>query len=60
MSLAFILVIMGFIIEGLIIITSDKIADTLKRKPIVAKAIDKIFGTVLVGLGVKLLFEKNK
>jgi threonine/homoserine/homoserine lactone efflux protein len=54
-----IIVLVGFLVEGLIVILADKIADSLRTKPRISKILDKAFGTVLIGLGVKLVFEKN-
>jgi threonine/homoserine/homoserine lactone efflux protein len=59
MMLGFIIVLIGFVIEGLIVYMADRIANILKRKPMIAKMIDKVFGTVLIGLGVKLVLEKK-
>jgi threonine/homoserine/homoserine lactone efflux protein len=54
-----IIVLVGFIVEGLIVLLADKITDSLRTKPRISKILDKAFGTVLIGLGVKLVFEKN-
>jgi threonine/homoserine/homoserine lactone efflux protein len=59
MILGSIIVLVGFIVEGLIVLLADTIADTLRNKPLISKILDRVFGTVLIGLGVKLVFEKN-
>lgn len=57
--LGVVIVLIGFVIESVIVVLSEKIADVLRRKPIVSKVIDKLFGTVLIGLGVKLVLEER-
>jgi len=59
MTLGFIIVLIGLIIESLIVLLSDKISQQLKEKEFIAKAFDKIFGGILIGLGLKLVFEKK-
>jgi threonine/homoserine/homoserine lactone efflux protein len=59
MTLGLIIILIGFIIESLIVLLSDKIADLLKKKPIVSRVLDKVFGTVLIGLGIRLVVQKN-
>lgn len=58
--LGLIIVLVGFLVESLIIILSDKIASLLMKKPIISKLIDKVFGSVLIGLGLKLVLEDKK
>ncbi len=57
--LGLIIVIIGFLVEGLIIVLSDRIARLLKADPRIASVIDKAFGAVLVALGLRLVLEKN-
>ena len=59
MLLGSIIVIIAFFIEGIIVLLSDKIAGSLKKNRILTKLIDKLFGTVLIALGIKLVLEKR-
>ncbi len=59
MTLGLIIVLIGFIIESIIVMASDKIASVLKTKPIAAKILDNMLGVLFIALGIKLLFEKN-
>jgi len=59
MTLGLIIILIGFIVESLIVLLSDKIAHLLKKKPIVSRVLDKVFGTVLIGLGIRLVVQKN-
>ena len=59
MSLAMIIVVIAFIIEGIIVILSDRIALLLKEKPVISKIIDKSFGSILIFLGFRLFLEEQ-
>ena len=59
MTLGLIIILIGFIVETLIVLLSDKIAHLLKKKPIISRVLDKVFGTVLIGLGIRLVVQKN-
>ena len=59
MTLGLIIILIGFIVESLIVLLSDKIAHLLKKKPIISRVLDKVFGTVLIGLGIRLVVQKN-
>ncbi|MDC7125081.1 MAG: LysE family translocator [Spirochaetales bacterium] len=59
MLLGTIIVLIGFVIESLIVLLSEKIALVLRKKPIISKLIDKLFGTILISLGIKLILEKQ-
>ncbi len=59
MFLGIVIVLIGFIVESLIVLLSERIAVVLRRKPIVSGIIDKLFGSVLIGLGVKLVLEER-
>ena len=59
MTLGLIIILIGFIVESIIVLLSDKIAYLLKKKPIVLRVLDKVFGTVLIGLGIRLVVQKN-
>jgi len=59
MTLGIIIVLIGFVVESTIVLLADKIANVLKTKPTVAKVLDKLFGTVLIGLGIRLIIQKN-
>lgn len=59
MTLGLIIILIGFIVESLIVLLSDKLAHLLKEKPIVSRVLDKVFGTVLIGLGIRLVVQKN-
>jgi len=59
MILGLIIVLIGFIIESLVVLMSDRIINLLKQKPFVSKIIDKVFGGVMIGLGIKLILEKK-
>jgi threonine/homoserine/homoserine lactone efflux protein len=59
MFLGLVIVIIGFIIESIIVILSEKISILLRKKPFVSRIIDKLFGTALIGLGVKLVLEEK-
>jgi threonine/homoserine/homoserine lactone efflux protein len=59
MSLGAIIVLIGFVIESAIVIASGRIAGMLRKKPAVSRVLDRLFGTVMIGLGAKLLFTKN-
>jgi threonine/homoserine/homoserine lactone efflux protein len=59
MTLGLIIILIGFIVESIIVLLSDKIAYLLKKKPIVSRVLDKVFGTVLIGLGIRLVVQKN-
>jgi threonine/homoserine/homoserine lactone efflux protein len=59
MSLGLIIVVTAFFIEGTIVILSDKIAYIFREKKTVSKVLDKVFGSVLILLGVRLLFQKR-
>jgi len=59
MTLGLIIILIGFIVESLIVLLSDKIAHLLKKKPIVSIVLDKVFGTVLIGLGIRLVVQKD-
>ena len=59
MTLGLIIILIGFIVESIIVLLSDKIAHLLKKKPIVSRVLDKIFGTVLIGLGIRLIIQKD-
>ena len=43
-----------------IIFAADRIAHTVKRSPIVMRAMDWLFASVLAGFAVRLLFEPNR
>jgi threonine/homoserine/homoserine lactone efflux protein len=59
MTLGLIIILIGFIVESIIVLLSDKIAHLLKKKPIVSRILDKVFGTVLIGLGIRLVIQKD-
>ena len=59
MTLGLIIILIGFIVESTIVLLSDKIAHLLKKKPIVSRVLDKLFGTVLIGLGIRLVAQKD-
>ena len=59
MTLGLIIILIGFIVESIIVLLSDKIAYLLKKKPIVSRVLDKVFGTVLIGLGIRLVVQKE-
>ena len=59
MTLGLIIILIGFIVESIIVLLSDKIAHLLKKKPIVSRVLDKVFGTVLIGLGIRLVIQKD-
>ena len=59
MTLGLIIILIGFIVESIIVLLSDKIAHLLKKKPIVSRVLDKVFGTVLIGLGIRLIVQKD-
>jgi len=59
MTLGLIIILIGFIVESTIVLLSDKIAYLLKKKPIVSRVLDKLFGTVLIGLGIRLVVQKD-
>jgi len=59
MTLGLIIILIGFIVESLIVLLSDKIAHLLKKKPIVSRVLNKVFGTVLIGLGIRLVVQKE-
>jgi threonine/homoserine/homoserine lactone efflux protein len=59
MFLVAIIVMIGFIIEDFIVVLSEKISAILRQKLIISKIIDKLFGSVLVGLGIKLILEEK-
>ena len=59
MTLGLIIILIGFIVESIIVLLSDKIAHLLKKKPIVSRILDKVFGTVLIGLGIRLIIQKD-
>jgi threonine/homoserine/homoserine lactone efflux protein len=60
LTLGLIIVLIGFAVESLIVVISDRIAGVLKRKPAFAKIMDNLLGTMFIALGVKLLFEKSR
>ena len=60
MTFGLIIVLIGFIGESIIVLLSDKIANLLKKKPIVSSMLDKVFGTVLIGLGIRLVVQKDR
>jgi len=59
MFLGIIIVIIGFLVESVIVVLSDKLAIILRNKPVISKVIDKLFGTILIGLGLKLVLEER-
>lgn len=59
MLLGGIIVFIGFIIESIIVLLSERIAILLRQAPTISKIIDKLFGTILIGLGIKLVLEKH-
>jgi len=59
MMLGIIIVLIGFIVESIIVLLSDKIANILKTKPVIAKVLDKLFGSALIGLGIRLIIQKD-
>lgn len=58
--LGLIIILIGFIVETIIVFSVDKISSTLKKSSFVSKALDKAFGTILIGLGIRLVLEKSK
>ena len=60
MLLGGIIVIIAFFIEGIIVLLSDKIACSLKNNRLVSKIFDKLFGSVLIALGIKLVMEERR
>ena len=59
MTLGLIIILILFIVESTIVLLSAKIAHLLKKKPIVSRVLDKVFGTVLIGLGIRLVVQKE-
>ena len=59
MLLGSLIILTGFVIESLIVILSERIAFFLRKKPAFSRVIDKLFGSVLIGLGVKLVLEER-
>ncbi len=59
MILGTIIILIGFIVESGIVLLSDKIANLLKKNPIISNILDKAFGGVLVGLGIRLVVQKD-
>ena len=59
MLLGGIIVVIAFLIESIIVLLSDRIAGSLKKNRILTKLFDKLFGTVLIALGIKLVLEKR-
>ena len=57
--LGIIIILIGFLIESIIVILSEKLSLLLRSKPIISKIIDKLFGTVLISLGLKLVLEEK-
>jgi threonine/homoserine/homoserine lactone efflux protein len=57
--LGLIIIAIGFVIESLVVLASSRISEFLKRSRRTSKFIDNLLGTVFIGLGVRLLFEKN-
>ena len=59
MMLGLIIIGIGFIVESAIVLLSDKIAVFLRRQPIFSKIMDRLFGSVLIVLGLKLVMQKD-
>jgi threonine/homoserine/homoserine lactone efflux protein len=59
MTLGVIIVLIGFIVESLVIILLDKIIKQIKQKPNISYVIDKVFGGILIALGIRLIFDKK-
>ena len=59
MLLGIIIILIGFIVESGIVLLSNKIANLLKKNPIISNILDKAFGGVLIGLGVRLVVQKD-
>lgn len=57
--LGLIIILIGFVVETVIVLASDKISKILRESKYISKILDKILGTVLIGLGIKLAFGKN-
>ncbi len=57
--LGIIIILIGFLVESFIVILSEKLSMLLRKRPIVSKVIDKMFGSVLIGLGMKLVLEER-
>jgi threonine/homoserine/homoserine lactone efflux protein len=59
MTLGFIIVAIGFIVESSIVMLSDRIQKEIKAKPIISRIIDTAFGGILIALGIRLIFDKK-
>jgi threonine/homoserine/homoserine lactone efflux protein len=59
MTLGVIIVVIGFIVESLVIILLDKIIKQIKQKPSISYVIDKVFGGILIALGIRLILDKK-
>ncbi len=58
-GLGILVILIGFPIECLYILLASRIAHLLHNNVSISKVLDRIFGTILIGLGVKLaLYEK--
>jgi threonine/homoserine/homoserine lactone efflux protein len=52
--------IVGIIVEGCIILLADKAAAILLKKKAVAKWVDRVMGSILISLGIGLVFSSYK
>jgi threonine/homoserine/homoserine lactone efflux protein len=55
--LGVIVLLIGILIEGCIILLASKAASILVKKTVVAKWLDRVMGSILIGLGVNLIFS---
>jgi threonine/homoserine/homoserine lactone efflux protein len=59
MTLGIIIVLIGFIVESFVILLLDKLIKHIKQKPSISYVIDKVFGGILIALGIRLIFDKK-
>jgi threonine/homoserine/homoserine lactone efflux protein len=58
--LGVLVVLIGILIEGCIIILASKAASMLIKKAAIAKWLERIMGSILIGLGIQLVLSTYK
>lgn len=59
LMLGLIIIGIGFLVESTIVLLSDKLAVFLRKQPVVSQVLDKLFGSVLIILGIRLIIQKD-
>ncbi|WP_320127753.1 LysE family translocator [uncultured Sphaerochaeta sp.] len=57
--LGLVIILVGFLVEGVTVLLADTFTTALRTKPIYAQILDKAFGCVLIALGAKLLLNRD-